>query len=621
MIPNQTKVQTSPTTAEGLYPQGLSNCCRRPPISFFFRFLLPSPSSLLCLAFLLLSTPTQAGYPPANDLLDSLFETTREHILQSHFDEAGTLLEEAYELCLSRQDRLCEGRVLVEQSTLWNASGAPQRSLNALQKAAQLFEGLGEREHLAFAFRQIGQYSGDQNMLQSATEIYQELGLPLNVAEVEAARALSLLRAESWEEAVRLGRSAREVLDGTDKLSALRGALAAEAYGLYQQGFYKEALPLYDRIIDVAFQKGHQAAIYSAYCNRAEVRRHLGQGGEAQHDLEKAIAGFEAARVSIPVDGGRRANFLAPQGSAWERLVVVLLDSWQKKEAFRVAERFHARLFLDLITERELEPENSPSQGDLLAALGQSRLALQSNPGREDIERRIHELETVLADQKHQSRRGDERWSQALLVEPVNEEEIQGVLQPGEVFVSYWVAEDRIMAWTIDTEGLQLTQVPITRRQLEEVIWAYLEPLRFASRAADLEMTGEQDVHLDRGRLLHRWLLGALPTSARQAHTLLVVPDGLLHRLPLESLVSSCRRSDPSTIIHSAYRQCEFAGLNQAFAYLSSGNSLGARASCFPNTSQARSSRHGPFLRSPRTCRIRRNPPLPPQPQSPPKGP
>ncbi len=535
----------------------------------------PCPPALILLALMILLLPLQilGQDSTREDPLNLLFEQTREHTLQNRFDQAGTLLEQALEDCLNRQDRLCEGRVLVEQATLWNASGAPQQSLNALHGAAQVFEDLGEKEELAFALRQLGQYSGDHASLRRASELYRELGQPLSVAEVEAARALSLLRSESWSEAVRIARSAREKLEGTDRLAALRGALAAEAYGLYQQGFFREALPLYDRIIDVAFLKGHQAAIYSAYCNRAEVKRRLGQGGGALEDLKLAIAGFEAARVNIPV-GGRRAAYLAPQGSAWERLVVVLLDSWQKEEAFRVAERFHARLFLDLISERELGPESSFAQRDLLAALGQSRLALQTNPGRNDIERRIRELETVLADHQHQNRRSDERWRQALLLEPTNEEDIQGALQLGEVFVSYWVAEDRIIAWTIDSEGLHLSQIPITRKRLEEVIWAYLEPLRFASRAADQEMRGEQEAHLANGQLLYRWLLGSLPASVQQADTLLVVPDGLLHRLPLEALVSSCKASESSAAIHGAYRHCQYAGLEQGFAYLSSGTAL-----------------------------------------------
>lgn len=541
------------------------------------RDLLGSPvppiSSLLALMLLLLPLPFFGQDSTREDPLGPLFEQTREHTLQSRFDQAGTLLEQAFEDCRIRQDRLCEGRVLVEQSALWNASGAPQRSLNALHNATQLFEDLEEKEQLAFALRQLGQYSGDQSSLRRASTLYRELGQPLSMAEVEAARALSLLRSESWSEAVRIARSAREKLEGTDRLAALRGALAAEAYGLYQQGFYREALPLYERVIEVAFLTGHQTAIYSAYCNRAEVKRHLGQEGEAREDLERAIAGFEADRVNIPA-GSRRAAYLAPQGSAWERLVVLLLDSWQKNEAFRVAERFHARLFLDLLSERELDPDTSMARGDLLAALGQSRLALQTNPKRKDIESRIHELETMLTDQQHQSRRSDERWRQVLLVEPVGHEDIQEVLRPGEVFVKYWVAKDRIIAWTIDSEGLHLSQIPITRKRLEEVLWAYLEPLRFASRAADQALSGEQGTHLGNGQLLYRWLLGSLPDSTRQADTLLLVPDGLLHQLPFEALVSSCETSESTPAIHDAYRQCQFAGLERGFAYLSSGTAL-----------------------------------------------
>ncbi|MCB1037787.1 MAG: CHAT domain-containing protein, partial [Acidobacteria bacterium] len=391
-------------------------------------------------------------------------------------------------------------------------------------------------------------------------------------------------------EALELGRRALSVLEAAGRPEAVRARIGI-AYALQQSGQRQEALAAYDDLIAAAGALNDQQALQFAYCNRAELSRGSGDLAEAEEDLRRAIEGLESRRSgehTLPLE---RAGFLEAQVAAYDRLILLLADSYRGLEGFEVAERFHARAFLDTLRRRSRGAGRDPSpslrrrRNGLLEELGAVRLAIEQRKepppagnGTDRLRRRLEELEVEWAQLQLELQGRGGTTAAVSAFQALPRAEVQGSLRPGEALVGYWVSEGRIFAWALSPSQARWIQLPLPREELAATVRTYLEPLLFPRRAEDLALQGKEGQHLEAGRRLYSWLIAPLPRFVHEARTLLLVPDDVLNTLPFEALVKDCRdpRPESSAAIHGVYRSCTFLGLEQELVYNPSAGALEA---------------------------------------------
>ena len=531
-----------------------------------------------------------AGASLAESLPGELIEESRALVRATRYEEAFARIEEALEQSRRLGDRRREAEAMLAMSFALGDSGAWPRGFAWADDALTIYEEIGWKNEegrvlceLARVLNVMVRRDRAREILDRAEVFYRNRNDRLGLARVDSQRSLVEVHDGRYEDAIRFGRRALEGLSSDDSEESLRlslGALSALAYARQQLGHWEEALYDYEQLIEKAWLASDQRQINYAYCNRADIRWRLGEKRPAEEDLWNAIEGWERARSRIPGTGEQRAEFLAAQVAAYDRMIRFLVDTSRGAEAFDVAERFRARSFLEILDEetlRELgsrQPALWRQRETLLAELGRIRLSTDSNPSLpvqrqvDRLEGSIQALETQLLWQRRDPGSDPSR--------PPTLSEIQEILEPGEVLVAYWVAEHRTLAWSVGNDSIRLVQIPVSRKDLERHVQDYLRNLRSPRAAEDAALQQKELEHLDLGRKLYRWLIAPLPAKAHRAQRMILVPDGALHYLPFEALVRTCAPPAEETdgTIHGAYRNCQFLGLERPIAYSPSAGTL-----------------------------------------------
>lgn len=568
----------------------------------------------LALVGVCLGYPTAAQDPaeptPRRDA-DALLRQAWTLVRATEFEAAFELFDQALEIGKASGNRRQEAEAMLAMGLALFDSGAWRQGARWIEDALPLVEELRSispsaeqpelaaeearvRYRLARAYNVLAQRSRAREELERAAVIYRQLGDVQRLAEVIAQRSLVEVHDRKYAAAVHTSHRALEFLPrhGQDaqQIAISLKALSAQAYGHHQLKQLHQALASYERILELAWQVNNQRQMNFAYCNRAEIRWQLGDKRPAEEDLRRAIQGWEQARDRIPGTADQRAEFLAVQVAAYDRLVRYLAETSRGSEAFEITERFHARSFLEMLDHPALLalgarlPKVWERRRELLDELGMLRLRLDREDGDgRQLRRQLDRLEGEL--QAVETRL---IWHQRELEAapaPPTLEAVQAGLEAGEALVSYWLSEERVFAWVVVESAIHLVHIPTTQAELEEQVSRYLEPLRAPRRAEDAALRGSESRHLELGQTLYRQLIGALPAAALRARRLIVVPDGVLHYLPFESLVIDCpdmkagvSQVDDKETIHAVYATCRYLGLEHSLIYsTSAGAFLGLR--------------------------------------------
>lgn len=359
----------------------------------------------------------------------------------------------------------------------------------------------------------------------------------------EAERALALAR--------RLGRVDRTC-------TALR--LLARHLVTSEPGRVEEGLSLLDESMELARSRADRAQVARGHVLRATLLRNLGREAASRDELRRALETIEALR-DLQRDDLVRARFLAPWAFAYERLSWQLArsamdtgSSADLEEAFAVAERRRARVLLDILEAAGATRAGRPEDplhverdallervAEVQARLGERALDEGARAGLtrelEELEREERELRGRIAGQ-------DPLFASVRYPELATLASVQAALAPHEALLAYQVADRDMtglgapppepLSWLIAVtrDGAAVFGLP-GRGALEESVRLYLGLLE---RRDGLSAAGSA--------ALYRDLLGeAMRSLPEQVRSLVIVPDGILHRLPFGALRATPSRA------------------------------------------------------------------------------
>lgn len=459
---------------------------------------------------------------------------------QARYQDAFDLQREAY--ALSRESGWALGEVvsLNTSGLTWWTLGDHDRALRELHRALERARSLVAREdevatslnNIGLVYREMGRFAQAREVLEQALAIDRRLGSRWAVAydlrnlglthlrEGDAGGALPLLR-EAAAEAEAIG----------DRVNEAKAWLAV-GEALDTGNAAGEAREAFGRALEAARAMVLREVEWRALHGLGLLERSGGRLEAARGVLAEAVEVVEEVRAEIRLEQ-LRDGFLTDKMAVYEALVGVLVALGQPAGAFEVAERSRSRNFIDLLGNQRLtlrgavEQELYDRQGVLQARLHeQLALAAQApeGPERAAYEAAAERLRDEHRDLLLEIQARHPELASLVSVQPLGEEEVRALLEPGVALLAYYLLEDEVLCWVLRPEGLTLVRTPARRETLEEDVFAYrrllqnLEPLDAPSRA------------------LHALLVEPLGPHLAGVTTLGIIPHGALHYLAFATL-------------------------------------------------------------------------------------
>ena len=457
------------------------------------------------------------------------YEMDRVNDARASFDEAAGVTESSR---ATDDDRQLRAQALNNRGRLLGAEGNVTEARARLTEAQALAESLRDP------------------ILQTA--ILDSLADVLLGAAAEGAERRAFLTA-----ALTYLDKARD-LEKTEPNAFARAAiLVNRGRALSALGRRPEALSALDDAVSLAENINAPNAARMAYAARGEAL--VGGGSDAERDRGLADLN-EAVRILERYQGrdarGAEREFARATSRLYATLIDALLRKGDVSTALGYVERSKSAALRRELLKRSAQLREADAESALQGAQGLLRqeealaeeIAALQRAGKDDAANRL-QVELVGVRQQAQvavaeihQRYGD-RFSQYVSVSPETMEGLGPQLEPGQLLVTYFAADDALWLFLVSNPGgMSWRRVPaVGRRELETRIRRY--------RELAAQVRGDRDQwRIDSWAApewkelreitdwLYRALLGPIETEWKAVRHLLIAPTGLLFYLPFHGL-------------------------------------------------------------------------------------
>jgi CHAT domain-containing protein len=234
-----------------------------------------------------------------------------------------------------------------------------------------------------------------------------------------------------------------------------------------------------DRALAFSRERGNHFLLGRLYLASARAQLARGDLGRAEEDLRRGIGEFERQRQRVPEEE-LRVSFFGRAQDLFEELVRLQVRMGQREAALDSAERGRARALLDHL-----------------------------GPLAEERERAV-----------------------AGAIDSLPAAEIRTALPRGVALVEYVLLADRLLAWVVRADGIDLVEKKVDAARLGKLAGRF---------GADLA-GGAPVAALARAANLYDVLLRPLLPRLRGVQTLVFIPDKALHAIPFAALYDRATR-------------------------------------------------------------------------------
>ncbi len=423
-------------------------------------------------------------------------------------EEALRFEETALSLAEENENFLDLATIRKNMGLIYSAEGNLDMALEQFLRAAALDSSINSKRGLAYDHRGLG-------------------SLHLQMGALEKAQ-VNLQKAKQLSE---------ELSDGRN-----------QAMSLYYLGVLEREKKNYERALSYLEQAEMIAASlfipdvsWRALREIARLRAENGDKELAQQQYIRAIEIIEEMRAKIKVEE-YQAGFIDDKSVVYGDLIALLLSMNRDEEALHIAERARSRSFMDILANRDItfrSAEASASLGEL-RSIEQELLRTQTDiallrakpeekfsaADREALTRAENELVRLRGRYRAQLvslKESDPELAEMVSVDPLPVEQLQQKLDSKTAVIEYYVDEDRLYIWRIDSAQVESWQVSIAKSELITAVESFRDLI-------DRELSPAQ-----LGKDLYNKLIN--PFSFRMdVATLVLVPHDILHYLPFACL-------------------------------------------------------------------------------------
>jgi len=457
----------------------------------------------------------------------------------------------------TNRNRSLEAASLNNLGNVYHDLGELQKALDCHVRARQIFQELSERQNEAYTVANIGMIHitlGDArealNYFHQARALRQgggdRRGEGYTLNYMGQAHHLLNEDRQSLDYLRQALEIARDIGDGQNEAYALTHlGVAHAALGDKPQAreFYGQALRRWRDLLN----RQREA---TTLVNLAAVERELGELDEARAHIEAALGLIETLRTKV-ASQDLRASYFASAQDGYHICIDLLMKMEQQRAArgfaaaaLEVSERARARSLLELLTEAKVEieqgiaPDLKQRERDNQARLSLHNSQLIQARSRPPYDQKRVELLTAELKQdesereqlESEIRRNNPKYAEIYYPAPLRLGAIQSLLDEQTALLEYSLGRESSFLFVVTREGMQSYLLPKA---------AEIEPLIQVLRAAlERPERGKFGHYVQAARQLYEILIApAAPTLALNRR-LIVVPDGRLHYLPFEALLT-----------------------------------------------------------------------------------
>lgn len=475
--------------------------------------------------------------------------------------------------------------------------GEIYQTLGRYDKARQTFEKARERHHEALnrfgeasSLTNIGavymaqeQYPKAREHFEQARQIWKALPHRLGegIALAHLGIAYNALKRPqealgAFEQALgRFGERGQHAPSSPDQFLLL--GMGAAQHALAQP---TEALRFFQQALTISEALQDHEGLWQSHTGMARVLHTLGHRPDALSHYRRAADMLEAIRQHVR-NWGVTTGFLPQVGvyhkrSVYRDLVPLLLQLHREEparqyahEAFHYAERGKARAFLEQLAKarsgirKGVDLELLTQEDNLYAKLAKmsSRLA-QPQPEAQPStwQKEFHTLTQQLETLQQQLRSTAPRYAALVYPQPLSVDQVQRLLlRDGEVLLEYFWGTDALHLLVIDHREVYPLTFPVDEQKLHEAITALLKPFRQVQTSMDRRTRAAQlqQFDLSLAYTLYQQLVEPAVPYLPAGAPLVIIPDGILHDLPFELLVTrpapASQRTAPTYYRDAAY--------------------------------------------------------------------
>jgi CHAT domain-containing protein/tetratricopeptide (TPR) repeat protein len=473
------------------------------------------------------------------------------------YEEAFHFYLQSRALRQQLKDRRGEAFVMAAMTTLLvdtgNLNGAEAQLQEALQMMRQIkAEGQNDLGMEAFILLRIVWLELLRDRPAAAFNFIQQL-LAQETAKTSGATRLDT-RDRLGRIYARLGEYEKAAATYAETLALARQLKIADFEGLalgrlgwaqHRLGKSQEALPLVLQALTIARATGNRMAELEQLSALAEIQHALGRKEEALLSFRQAIKVNEYWRLQAMPTEEAKGNIIAKSERIYAGAIELLFALKRGEEALEIAEAWHARSFLDILTEsridlrRELSRAQKTREDKLLENIARIQKELWAANLTKDREPTLRsELQTAeaaLETFQLELRRANPRYASVKYPQPLKPERIaQDALDADTALIEFVLGERQSFAWVIQRGKIAAVTLPAEKDIValltahRSVLTEKVSALTAAAATAKLNAISHQ---------LYQTLLQPLEPHLTAARKLILVPDGALVYLPFETLV------------------------------------------------------------------------------------
>jgi tetratricopeptide (TPR) repeat protein len=448
---------------------------------------------------------------------------------------------------------------------------------DSLDKASAL-------NNLGLIYQEVGQFGLASSFFQKALEIQQDaedsnrLGTTLHNIGFLYDEQDNLAKAEEYYRRSLDERAESDIQDLRGKAMTLNNlGLLYSRLGKHLEATQtiEEALGIVERLGDIPRlgiiidsmgtvykNKGDYPAALAYYTQALEILQsienrsgagivltNIGLLYEAMNNPQAAITTYEKAiSESIePIWSDLRGeelqvSYADKHVDTYAKLIHFLWNEGRYEEAFNYTERARSRVFLNQIVNGPNEFISNVNNSELsnsialkkeiedlesqIQVLSQFPLDGINASSIAQLQQELDTKQTEYIELVNQLKDDDLETADLVSVNPADLEEVQALIGQDSSLVSYFVTDDKTLAFVVTPSSLEVVELEPDRQQLEATV-----QLLYAYDFAALDNSHSQNL-----RQLHEWLIAPLAPYIEGSAHLEIVPHNILHYVPFAAL-------------------------------------------------------------------------------------
>ena len=486
------------------------------------------------------------------------------YFLRGEYSQAVELYEAARALCGSAGDvyhrSLCDldqSEIYLEVNLVHEADVLAADAFAGFQQLGMRYESAKALTFRALAASRIGHQDVALEWLNSARRMFVLERNRLWPAVIDFDRAVILFERGSIGEARRLcGRALQRFHD--ERMNSKAAVCELLLARMEQsENRFSEAKSRCLAALDLIREVQAPAVNFQAQLLFGQVLESSGDKQEAFAAYTRAHRQLETLRSQVQIDD-IKISLLKDKLSVYEGLVTLCLEEGDESKAFDFLERAKSRSLAESIAARvhTLRPKTEAAGllGIELEAIGDKLASLrhrqrQEESGGKTSSETISRLagESLACEREFgrvASRVAEQDQQLALLLTPgsVSLGEIQGALADDSLVLEYYEARGNIYACVVSRDALRVVPITTVAEVHRHFNLLQFQLSKFGLGADYMSIFAEQmqratEAHL---RSLYLALIAPIRDSLRAGH-LVIVPHGILHRVPFHALMDGER--------------------------------------------------------------------------------